>query len=112
MKEIFVIYNSECELPDGGYPIDGGAGRINTEWDKTHKDGSTMSERIPKIIGKKPNRKVIYLPNQDLPNSEKHKIKDGKIAELTEKDKQTIEATKPKSEIELLKERIEILEKN
>lgn len=104
MKKIFVIYNK-----DTGF-VDGGAGRIDKEWDKAHKDGSTMSERIPKILAKNPDRKVIYLPDQNVPDPEKYKIKEGKIVELTEDDKQAIEATKPKSEIELLKERIAALE--
>jgi hypothetical protein len=104
MKEIFVIYNK-----DTGF-IGGGAGRVDRQWDEAHKDGSTMSERIPQILAKNSDRKVIYLPNQSLPDPEKHKIKNGKIAKLTKKDKEDIEAAKPKSEIELLKERITALE--
>lgn len=104
MKKIFVIYNKNTGF------IDGGAGRIDKEWDQAHKDGSTISERIPKVLAEKADRKVIYLPNQKVPDPEKHKIKNGKIVELTKQDKQDIEAAKPKSEIELLKERVTALE--
>ena len=48
MKELFVIYNKNTGF------IDGGAGRIDRQWDNFHKDGSTMSERIPKILAKNP----------------------------------------------------------
>lgn len=81
MKETFVIYNKNTGF------IDGGAGGIDRDWDRTHKDGSTISERIPKILAKNPDRKVIYLPDQDLPDFDKYKIKNGKIVERTEKDK-------------------------
>lgn len=81
MKEVFVIYNKTTGF------IDGGTGRVDFEWDEAHKDGS-MSERIPKILAKNPDRKVIYLPDQNLPDPERHKIVDGKIVELVEQDKQ------------------------
>lgn len=81
MKEIFVIYNKNTGF------IDGGTARIDREWDERHKDGSTISERIPQILAKNPNRRVVYLPNQNLPDPEKHKIKGNKIVELTEEDK-------------------------
>lgn len=80
--EIFVIYNKLTGL------IEGGAGRIDREWDAKNKDGSTISERIPQILAKDLNRAVIYFPDQDLPNPEKHKIVEGKIVELAETDKQ------------------------
>ena len=80
--EIFVIYNKLTGF------IDGGAGRIDREWDDGNKDGSTISERIPEILAKDSNRVVIYLPDQDLPDPEKHKIVDGMIVSLTETDKQ------------------------
>jgi len=102
--EIFVIYNKTS-----GY-LDGGAGRINQEWDATHKDGSTVSESILRILAKDPNRAVVYLPNQTLPDPEKHKIKDGKIVELTKDDQTAIEAAKPKSELDKLTERVAVLE--
>ena len=110
MKELYVIYNSQVELPDGGHPIDGGAAKIDREWDEAHKDGSTQSERIPLILKKKEGRKVDYLPKQTVPDSEKYKFKDGKIVEMTEADIQVMEAAKPKSEIEVLKERVAKLE--
>ena len=101
MKEIFVIYNK-----DTGF-IDGGAGRVDRS---TTPDGSTMAERIPGILAKDPNRKVVYLPNGKLPDSEKHKVIEGEIVDLTEDDLAAIKAATPKSEIDLLKERIEALE--
>lgn len=81
MKEIFIIYNKITGF------LDGGAGRINKEWDATNADGSTMSERIPKILAKNPDREVIYLPNQTLPDFDNYKIQNGKIVPKTEEDK-------------------------
>jgi len=43
MREIFVIYNENISLPDGGCPIDGGAGLIDKTWDQAHADGSTRN---------------------------------------------------------------------
>ncbi len=110
MKKIYIIYNEAIILPNGGYTIDGGAAGIDCEWDTSNADGSTQLERIPKILAKNSNRRIIYLPHQDIPDGEKHKIKNGKIVELTEEDKEAIEAAKPKSEIESLKEKVTILE--
>ena len=104
MKEIFVIYNKKTGF------FDGGAGKINRNWDIANADGSTMSERIAEILAKNPDREVIYLPNQKLSDPEQHKIKDGKIVKLTAADKKAIRDAKPKSEIELLKERVAALE--
>lgn len=104
MQEIYVIYNKKTGF------INGGTGKIDREWDEGHKDGSTKLERIPHVLAKNADRKVIYLPDQDVPDPKKHKIKNGKIVELTEQDKQAIEAAKPKSQIELLKKRITALE--
>lgn len=104
MKEIFVIYNKTTGF------IEGGCGKIDRKKDAVSKDGSTMTERIPLILAKNPKREVIYLPNQSLPDPSKHKIVDGNIIDLTEKDKQTIEDTKPRSEIEKLTKRIEKIE--
>lgn len=81
MKEIFIIYNKKTGF------IDGGAGRIDREWDAKNADGSTMSERIPEILAKDSDREVVYLPNQDLPDLEQYKIEDGKIVPKTEQDK-------------------------
>jgi len=102
--EIFVIYNKLT-----GY-IDGGAGRVNRERDRNISDGSSTSNGIARILAKDPDRAVVYLPKQALPDPEKYKIKNGKIIELTKDDLTTIEAVKPKSEIELLEERIKVLE--
>lgn len=118
MKEIFIIHDETT-----GY-IDGGVGRINRQWDEQHKDGSTMLERIPKIVAKKEGRTVSYLPEKDLPNPNEHKVsvvdfsssifsaafRSLDIIPLTEEDKAAIETAKPKSEIEKLKERVAELE--
>ena len=101
MKEIFVIYNK-----NSGF-IDGGCGRVER---KAKPDGSTMAERIPEILAKNLDREVVYLPNQSLPDPEKHKISNGKIVEMNKGDLVNFEATKPKSEIELLRERVQVLE--
>ena len=110
MKEIFVIYNEGIVLPDDGYPLDGGSGRIDRAWDSENADGSTVSEGIVRVLARKSGRKVVYFNNRDLPVVKKHKIKDGEIVDLTEDDLAAIEAAKPKSEIDLLKERLAALE--
>jgi len=102
--EIFVIYNKLT-----GY-IDGGAGRVNRERDRNISDGSSTSNGIARILAKDPDRAVVYLPKQALPDPEKYKMKDGKIVDLSGGDQATREAAKPKSEVELLKERIKVLE--
>ena len=75
--EIFVIYNKNTGL------IDGGTGRVDRN---AEPDGSTMAERIPEILAKDLNKEVLYLPNQDLPDPKKHKVVDGEIVDLTEDD--------------------------
>lgn len=99
MREIYIIYNKKT-----GYIEDGG-GRI----DRT-KPGKMMNIAIPRILSEGPDREVLYLPNQSLPNSEKHKIKDGKIVKLTQEDKAAIEVARPRTEIELLEDRVSSLE--
>ena len=99
--EVFVIYNKNTGL------IDGGAGRVDRS---ATPDGSTMAERIPLILAKSPDREVVYLPNGKLPDSKKHKIVGGQVVDLTEDDLAAIEAAKPKSELDLLKERLAALE--
>lgn len=101
MLEVFVIYNK-----NSGF-IDGGAGRVDRD---AKPDGSTIAERIPKILAKDSDREVVYLPNQILPDPEKHKILNGKIVEMDKNDLSAFEAAKPKSEIELLRERVQVLE--
>ena len=100
-----MIYNKKTGF------ISSGAGRLNRSWDEVHKDGSTVLERISDTLSEDSSQRVIYLPDQDLPDPARHKIKDGKIVNLTEADKRNIEAARPKSEIELLKERMDKLEK-
>ena len=104
MKEIFVIYDSTTGF------LEGGSGKIDREWDAKNADGSTVSERIPKILAKNPNREVIYLPYQKLPDRYEHKISKGKIVKLTVANKKVIKAAEPKSKIELLDERVTVLE--
>lgn len=77
--EIFVIYNKLTGF------IEGGAGRIDRN---AKPDGSTINERIPLVLAKDSNRVVVYLPEQNLPDPERHKIVDGKIVDLTKADKQ------------------------
>lgn len=103
MKEIYVIYNNNTGFI-------GGAGIIDRKWDEANADGSTASERIQFVLTKYSDRKVIYLPLQKVPDPQEHKIKDGKIVKLTIANKKTIENARPKTEIELLKERVEKLE--
>lgn len=85
MLEIFVIYNKNT-----GH-IDGGAGRIDREWDEVNKDGSTISECILEILAKNSDREVVYLPNQELPDPLQHKIVDGQIKSLSKAELNEIE---------------------
>ena len=80
MLEMFVIYNKNTGL------IDGGCGRVDREWDAAHKDGSTTSEGIERILAKDPDRAVIFLPNGDLPDPKKHKVVDGEIVEISKEE--------------------------
>ena len=98
MTEVFVIYNKTTGF------IDGGTGRVNRE---KNPDGSKAL--IDDLLSRG-DRDVLYLPNQPLPNPEKQKVEGGKIADLTPDDLVAIEAAKPKTEIELLKDRIAALE--
>ena len=76
-KELFVIY-----LDGTGY-IDGGIGTIDREWDEQNKDGSTMLERIPEILAKNPQRRVAFIPFQEIPEDvESIKFVDGKFVPL------------------------------
>lgn len=104
-KEIFVIYNRITGF------IDGGAGRIDREWDQANLDGSTMSERIVEILARDLDREVVYLPNQNVPSHDRHKIIDSEIVDLTARDLDDIEAARPASELELIKTRVDALER-
>jgi len=64
MREIFVIYNKTTGL------IDGGSGRIDRGKDAARMDGSTMLERISDILKKNPDRTVVYLKPEDLPDGQ------------------------------------------
>ncbi len=99
MLEIYVIYDK-----DSGFYYE--SGRIDRERDLDYL------EALNRKAVEYPKGAIIFLPDQNLPESERHKVKNGKIVELTKKDKVAIEAARPKSEIELLKERITLLEKN
>jgi hypothetical protein len=37
-------------------------------------------------LAKNPSRRVVYLPDQDLPDPEKHKIVDGKIVPMSHQE--------------------------
>lgn len=106
-KEIFVIYNR-----DTGF-IDGGTGKIDRARDADNADGSTMLERIPVILAKDPDRVVTYLPDQTLPDPKKQKISlaTGNVINLTASDQVDIEDARPKSEVELLADRVDTLER-
>ena len=104
MKEIFIIYNRNTGF------LEGGAGKIDRDWDAVNADGSTISERITEILAKDSDKEVIYLPNQKVPNSSEYKVVGGRIVELTDGDKQAIEDARPETDIELLKRRVAVLE--
>lgn len=109
MLEIFVIYNKTT-----GY-IDGGAGRIDRKKelllnDLQNPDESTVTASIERILAKDPDRKVVYLDNQPVPNPEKHKIKDERIVDMTSNDKITLEDARPKTELKILQEKVAALE--
>lgn len=99
--EIFILYEKST-----GYIIT--TGRIDREWDSKNRDGSTITEYIERKLSE--GLAVLYFPEQKLPNPKKDKVADGKIVELTKQEKEAIEAAKPKSELDRLKERLLILE--
>ncbi|RLB94055.1 MAG: hypothetical protein DRH26_02195 [Deltaproteobacteria bacterium] len=103
-KELYVIYNKITGF------IEGGAGIIDKEKDSANLDGSTLTERIPKILDKDPDKAILFLPVQELPDPEKHKIEDDKIVDLTEDDLIVMEESKPLTKIEQLKKRVALLE--
>ena len=102
MKEIFVIYDESGFITS--------CGKVDKEQDNDKRDGSTKTEYVERKLLENPSLGVLYSSDGDLPDLEKHKIVDGEISNLTAEDLAAIEATKPKSEIDLLKERIEALE--
>ncbi len=104
MEEIFVIYNKNTGF------IDGGTGRIDRIWDAANADGSTTTEHISEILTGNPDLGVIYFSDQELPDPEEHKIVAQEIIDLTDPEKQAIEDAKPKTDIELLMERVVALE--
>lgn len=88
MQELFVIYNKNTGF------IEGGTGKIDRELDALSNDGSTMFERIPLILAKDKNRAVIYLSNQDVPNSKKYKIIDGRVVAFSTADNEATQIQK------------------
>ena len=66
MKKLYIIYNTSTgrfkQLPMG--IVD----------DSQPQDGSTLFERIPSMIAKRPGHDVVYLDKQDLPNPLTKKI--------------------------------------
>jgi len=99
MKEIFIIYDKDTGFLNG-------VGRIDRAWDALHQDGSTISERISGKLKMDATKGVIYLPNQDLPDPEVHKIREGIVVLKTNEDKlptqKDIEAEKINNEIKAM----------
>jgi hypothetical protein len=69
--EIFVLYNKNTGLIKS-------SGRIDRERDNANRDGSTMLEYVERKLSD-PDLAVIYFPERNLPDTEKHKIIDEKI---------------------------------
>lgn len=67
--------------------LDGGQGMVDRS---EAPDGSTLAERIPVIVAKKPGRNAVYLPVGTVFDPEQHKIKDGAIVDLDQADHETI----------------------
>ena len=81
MKEIYIIYGKTTGLIEG-------TGRLDRQWDKNHKDGSTASELIEKLLRDNSDLKVVYLPNQKLPDHSQYKVsKNGTVVEMTDQEK-------------------------
>ena len=100
-KEIYILYEQST-----GYIVS--SGKIDRDWDSNHRDGSTASEFIERKLNE--GFAVLYCPNQKLPKRSQHKIVNGEIVALTEEDKAARKAARPKTPVELLEERIRILE--
>lgn len=69
--EIYIISKTSGEIISSG--------RLDKDWDDTHRDGSTALERIEKQLAEDSNLKVYYFPNQSLPNPEIQKIENDRI---------------------------------
>jgi len=104
MEEAYVIYNKTTGF------IEGGSGYVDREKDDANADGTTVSERIIKILAKDPNREVVYLPVQHLPRASTHRIDKGKIVKMTKANQEERLKGFPKSQRQLLEERVKALE--
>lgn len=115
-REIFIIYDKNT-----GY-IDGGAGRIDRKKDVAGVGGISMEEVISNTLKENSNLRVLYLPDQGLPDHEEKKIKNKKIVDTTENDRKIMEenffkeeeyAMRPSCQVlmEFLKGQMAVMEK-
>lgn len=74
--EVYVVY-------DKGTGRILAAGRIDKAWDLLHPDPSTATAQITEMLNEDPNRDVLYLPDQRLPDPEQQKIEDGMVVNLS-----------------------------
>lgn len=81
MREVFIIY----EKDSGNIKL---ASRLDKEHDKKHKNGSTATEQIERILSKNPHYDVLYMPDQVLPDIQTYKIQNNKIVKKTQKELQ------------------------
>lgn len=97
MIEIFILYNKITGFING-------AGRIDRELDVTNADGSTTLEWITRVLTNDPDRDVIYLSNQDLPDRNVSKIDKGELVRLTATEEVTVK--QPEVDEELIQEEV------
>jgi len=70
--EVFILYNKNTGFIKS-------SGRVDKEWDSEHIDDSTVAEYTKRKLTEDSALSVIYFPEQNLPDSETHKIENGQI---------------------------------
>lgn len=103
--EIFIVYGRATGFIKS-------SGRIDRESDEDNRDGSTVLEYVERKLTN-PELTVVYLPDQELPDSGKRKIVDGEIVEMSIEDQLTVLETQTpslKTTVEKLEMRVTELE--
>jgi hypothetical protein len=107
MLEFYVLYSKTTGFIDSCGVIDR---EKEAKMDKD--DPSTMSKGVEYAMAKNADLDLVYMPFKRIPMEwiDENKVVNGKIVPMTAQDTADKLAMKPKSEVELLKERIAVLE--
>ncbi len=98
-QEVFVLYDATGQIT--------GSARIDRS-SPLPRDGSTMAEYIERKVSE--GQSALYLKNGKLPDFKKQKVSARVMVDMTAQEIADKEAARPKSKIELLEERITVLE--